>query len=134
MAGMVSGFRGGRGSILHLLHIAALVHGVAADLRHLGDVVALDGDHDHGVEELHHALVDAALVQLLKVDDDEVLGIGLQELQAPLVQGAGAALAHEQDHGQGLVGGLEGAVEVLAGVQADGVLPLHLHEGPEAST
>ena len=40
---------------------------------------------------------DPALVDLGKVDGDKVFGIGVQELQAALIQCAGAAFAHQQE-------------------------------------
>ena len=85
--------------------------------------------HD-GVEVGDDARGDGGSQAVVLSIDDLDLGVeALQEGEGTRVHGARGALGHKEHVGLVLLGKLEGTVEVLAGVVARGVDPLHLaHE------
>ena len=100
-------------------------------VTHGGDQLLGHRVHQRGVEILGHALVQLVQSQFLGIHDPVVAAELFQKALCPLVQGTGAAHALEQEDGQVLVAGLEGAVEILAGVDGHAVDGLHLLEEAE---
>ena len=69
------------------------------------------------VEVVHDSGIDDRQAQLLGVQHLDALCIGVQELEAALVQLTGRTLGHLNDEGGVGVGDFEGAMEELTGVR-----------------
>ena len=104
--------------------LAGLRQGVVVD--------GVDVVEEGVVEVIHHRRIDDRKAQFLGVQHLDALAVGAQELKAALVQGTGGALGNLNHKGAVHVGDFKGTVEVLAGVDAAGIQPLHLHKDADA--
>lgn len=75
-----------------------------------------------------HAGGHVAYAVLERIEHHDRVGVRVEERQRALLHGAALARSELHKVEYAGLGGLERAVEILAGVDVTAVLPLHLHE------